>query len=97
MIRHTFTDNAGARWDRVDVRRARNAFMDGAPVVTCPCKLRPFGYWRPEFRLVRDDSAHAWEIAHYGAAAVWEELTNSITAYNCSYESGYYLAYYIQL
>lgn len=93
---YSFKDNSGDEWRRVNAIQARNAFVNGAPVTLCPVKLRPLGMWAPQFTVTRDDSAHAWELAHYGAANVWQMIVNSATAYNCSHETGYYLAFYVK-
>lgn len=97
MMHMTFTDDrTGAKWYRVDARRARRAFLEGLTVLLCPCNFYPFGPWRPSYSVWRDDDAHAWELQHYGPAAVWEMITNEAAALNCSNEAGRYLSYYLQ-
>lgn len=96
MHKHTATDYSGNRWERVSVQKARAAFLDGSPVTICPCKLRPWGFWSPQFTIRKDDETHEWELQHYGPVGVWERLINSAIAYNCSSATGYYLAYYLQ-
>lgn len=95
MLRLIFDDNSGNRWERVNATRARNAFMGGIDVTLVPCRLRPFGPWNPQFTVNLRDSSHEWELQRYGAETVWNTLVNSATAYNCSHETGYYLAFYV--
>lgn len=96
MHKYTVTDHTGNKWERVSAQKARAAFLSGDSVTICPHKLRPWGFWNPQFTIFRDDETHAWELQHYGARGVWDLLINSAIAYNCSYETGYYLAYYLQ-
>lgn len=70
--------------ERVTKARARHLFAANiTPIFACPCKLRPGGPWSPEIMLPTD------------TGRTFDQLANAATFYNCTPETGRYLAYYV--
>lgn len=67
---------------RVDKRVARRLHGSGQTVYCIPCKYRVPNEW---FALMRI-------LPEYD----FDSFVNEATYYNCSWETGYYLAYYIK-
>lgn len=73
---------------RVSKRAARIAYDAGKPVVLCPCKLYPFGGFRPSMLEQKTDQS---EQSFY-------DLVESFEHYNCQLnETGYYASFFIEV
>ena len=70
--------------ERVSKAQARRLFAANfTPIFSCPCKLRPGGPRSPEIMFPTDTDA------------TFDQLVNAATYYNCTPETGRYLAYYV--
>ena len=69
--------------ERISKATARKLYNQGIPVYACPCKLRPGGPWSPEVMFPTD------------AGRTFDQLVNAATFYNCTPETGKYLAFYV--
>ena len=98
MNRYTLTDpTTGTRWNRISKQAARRAWMERRPLIACPCKLHPFGYWRPSLVVDADEmNARDADARLYGNryGTGFDMFDANACAYNCNYECGYYLAWY---
>lgn len=79
-----YTQDGGFR--RVCKDLAFRRYLNGEPIYVLPHRLRPSAW--TDFILVPNGVYHT--------AAELEKAVNQITYYNCSYATGYYLAYYIK-
>lgn len=68
---------------RINKTTARNLFNRGIEILACPCKIDPCNPWGLVFTLETTLTEN------------FDTAVNNITYYNCNYETGYYLAYYI--
>lgn len=82
MYKITF-DAVGYTFNRVNRKRARNAFEKGITIALCPCKLRPGHPYHPEAIIVKSD-----EIDNF------ETLENYFSSYNCTTETGKRINYF---
>lgn len=74
------------KFTRVSKRAAIKLLESGKQIAVCPVKLRPGFPWAPECyvdkaRLESEDTT-------------LQSFLNSVSFYNCTYETGYYLAFY---
>lgn len=83
----TIKDNAGTEYKRTNKATARKVFNYGKAIVLCPCKLFPFGGWNPGLLLdnTGEDSKD------------FDKLCRDVAWYNCNYDAGQYLAFYIEV
>ena len=71
---------------RIDKRQARNLYKQGVEIAMTPHKMRVNNPWCTTFYKELD-------IVN---PKEFDSIVNSIEYYNCNYETGYYLAYYIE-
>lgn len=83
MNAHTFIDNYGNRWERVNRRQARKSYDDGKKIIIIPCKLDPSNPWHP----------YAMPSNKWGDS--FDDTTNYYASINCTNETGRYLSYYV--
>jgi len=76
--------DGGTAFRRINKRQARQSFVAGHPVVLCPCKLAPFGAWRPSC------------MVQLTADECFDNIVKNFEWYNCNYETGYYPSYWIK-
>lgn len=69
--------------ERISKATARKLYNQGIPVYACPCKLRPGRPWSPEVMFPTD------------TGRTFDQLVNAATFYNCTPETGKYLAFYV--
>jgi hypothetical protein len=74
------------KWTRVSKKAARKAWEKGERVTFCPCKLYPFGGFRPSVTRARDADFSDFDY-----------LVQNFVWYNCTYETGYYPAFYCEV
>lgn len=69
---------------RIDKRIARKMFNDGKKVMFIPCKINPYSIW----------NCGIWHKIDDGDCD-FDTFSNAVAFYNCSNETGRYLAFYI--
>lgn len=88
---------------RISKHEAFKRFQRGEPFQICPVKLRPGLPWRPDMTVdpahVKEDRAHMRQFSNCQNDNEWvkklfDDYVNSFESYNCSWEAGYYAAYY---
>lgn len=90
---HIFTNKHGEHFKRINKTEARNRAANGEKIGVCACNMDPFNpYW----------SMCAWfdpieEPEAFDGFKDFDTFVNSYTYYNCSYETGYYPAYYVEV
>ena len=77
--------DGGLKYRRISKAEARKAFDQGKPVIFCPCKLYPFGGFRPSIMVQK--SEHGWKDFSYAV--------QNFEWYNCVNETGRYTAFYL--
>ena len=83
------------KYRRIDKRVARRLYENGRTIRLVACKMHPanlYGVGIAEITLDLD------KIETYGRDR-WDDFDSVVNAfenYNCSYETGYYTAYYIE-
>lgn len=82
MYKFTF-DAIGYTFNRVNRKRARNAFNKGITIAFCPSNLRPGYPWHPEAIIVKNEE---WED--------FETFENHFSALNCNAETGKRVNYF---
>ena len=94
MRKLTFTDG-GTTYRQITKRTAKKLYLQGFPVVLCPCNLRPFTMWHCEHVIKKADRAQ-FVTDEIGAANDFDNLVNSFEWYNCqNSETGKYTAFYV--
>lgn len=81
------TDSHGKHWERVNKRKAKRLFESGKPVILCPHKMYPFGYWQVGTMHSRLEDT----------TVSFDRLAMNSTWYNCNNETGNYLSYYVEV
>lgn len=72
---------------RINKRIARKLYNDGVDVLFIPCKLRPDNMW----------GLGIWENVNLsGQYGSFDKLCNEFIWYNCNFETGNYIAFYIK-
>ena len=96
MIKYQFTDAAGRRYERVDRRTAKKAYIAGETIYLCASNLRPFTMWHAESSINR--AARADYIQDdTGAGNDFENMCNSFSYYNCvNAETGKRISFYME-
>src|SRR5438105_4949668 len=74
---------------RVRKSAARKLYNHNLPVVIVACKLWPFGGWAPGYHV------HKSDIDEREDDWTFDQLSRNYEYANCSYETGYYPAYYV--
>lgn len=97
MQAYDITDQHNNRFVRISKRAAFLRWITGKRIVLCPVKLHPGYPWSPHMPM--PDLAH--ELARYTAdektpAQLWTDRVNNFSYYNCSHETGYYPAFYVE-
>lgn len=78
--------------ERVNVIKAKRLFISGHIVTVVPHKMNPQNEWfNGSFIDPKDAPKHDLTTDAY-----FEEYVTQSTIYNCSYETGYYLAFYVE-
>lgn len=74
------------RYTRISKALARVYYNESKPgeakFCLCPCKLRPGYPWSPHMKAYKKDEQD------------FDKLVSNFEWYNCSYEAGYYAAFY---
>ena len=70
---------------KIDKREARKLFNKGKKIMFIPCKLNPYSIW----------NVGIWHQLSDGTDCDFDSFCNAVEFYNCSFETGKYLAYYI--
>lgn len=79
--------DAKSLYTRISKRKARKLWEAGnMNIAVCPAKLRPGFPWAPHIMLGTSEE-------HYERG--FNKLVVDFEWYNCSYETGYYSAFYI--
>jgi hypothetical protein len=87
--------SGGTIYRQVTKKTAKKLYLQGFPVVLCPCNLRPFTPWHCEHTIKKADRAQ-FVADEIGAANDFDNVVNSFEYYNCQYnETGKYTAFYI--
>jgi len=82
---------------RINKRVARRLFDEGKTIIICACKLRPGGplyirkYWNPEIIVNKTNMSNRY----YPETIYFDRIVRDYEWYNCTYETGYYSAFYI--
>lgn len=84
MTKLTITD-AASRYDRISKQEARKLWDAGKPVYIIACKMRPGMPFSMGMNICRDEA---------GGWTDFQSVCNNFMFYNCSYETGYYPAFY---
>lgn len=91
---HIFTNKHGEKFKRINKTEARNRAARGESIGVCACNMDPFNpYW----------SMCAWYHPEEEAAAIvdgfdtLDQFVNAYEYYNCSYETGYYASFYVEV
>jgi hypothetical protein len=71
--------------ERIDKRKARRLFDEGKTILFVHCKLNPNSMWSVGIEATKNVSTD------YD----FDTFCNAVEFYNCSYETGYYLSYYL--
>lgn len=71
-------------YKRITKAAAFNEYKNGNTIYLTPVKLAPGGFWNVG-TPIKNDSPRKWE-----------SIINEFEFYNCSYETGYYTAFYIK-
>jgi len=87
--------DGGTAFRRINKRQARQSFVAGHPVVLCPCKLAPFGGFRPSCMVQRTVQAPE-QYTERMADECFDNIVKNFEWYNCNYETGYYPSYWIK-
>jgi hypothetical protein len=88
-------DYKGFTFERVDKRTAKRAYINGLTVIICPCNLRPFSMYHPEFYFNRKIRENFYND-EIGVKNDFENYLNSFAYYNYTNgETGKYPAFYI--
>lgn len=91
-----FADNNGIKYRRVDKRQARKIYDNGKEVVFCPCNLRPFGFWNPSVKILKDFEDNV--ILNGKPSNDFDKVVNSFEYYNCiNSETGRFTSFYIAI
>ena len=87
--------SGGTTYRQITKKTAKKLYLQGFPVVLCPCNLRPFTPWHAEHVLKKSDRAQ-FVADEIGAANDFDNVVNSLEWYNCrNNETGKYMAFYI--
>lgn len=83
---HIFTNQYGEKFRRVNKREARNLASKNIAIGVCACNMNPFSMWCTciWFNPADDDMT-------------FDQFVNWFEYYNCSAETGYYAAYYVEV
>jgi hypothetical protein len=93
-----FAMDGNTKFERVSKRAARVAYELGKPVVLCPCKLYPFGGYRPSMMLQRDFEDDAQRDALGLTGHTFVERVQNFEWYNANcWETGYYASFFIEV
>ena len=90
---HIFTNKHGEHFERINKTEARNRAARGESIGVCACNMDPFSpYW----------STCAWyhpkeEREAFDGYDTFDEFVNAYEYYNCSYETGYYASFYVEV
>lgn len=94
MNRYAFVDNVTkTKHVRVDRRVARRLWRAGNDIIICACNMRPDSIWRPYAHVLHESAENWFDTGVFADFLDYYETT--FAAYNCSHETGYYLAYYV--
>lgn len=86
IVNEIFKDG-DVKYKKVPKNVARQAWNRGEPVVLCPCKLYPFGGFRPSVIVSKKEWAYAFD-----------DVVKDFQWYNCTLnETGYYASYYVKV
>jgi hypothetical protein len=75
---------------RVSKTRAKQAYEDGLTIRMCPVKINPTNLWNYYTDINVSDVSDGNEEADF------EKRVNAFIYYNCSWETGYYPAFYVR-
>ena len=78
----------GKHYKRISKKSAEKAFHANTEIVICPVKLWPFGPMN--FGLSFGKAAFVGDYS-------FQDFVNNFKWNNCSYETGYYSAFYIEV
>lgn len=94
---NVFTAKDGnTTFKRISKVAARKAYLEGKPVVLCPCKLYPFGGFRPSCMIQRDAEDDAQRDALGLTGHSFNERVQNFEWYNCNMnETGYYTSFFV--
>lgn len=86
-MNNRYISNNGKTLKRITKTRAKTLYSQGKKVLFVPCKLNPFNMW----------GLGIWENNQLdGQFETFEKLVNAYEFYNCSSETGKYIAFYIE-
>lgn len=74
----------GNRFERISKAAAKKLYEAGTEVYAAPCKMNPESVWFSPFGFQIDEEN----------GADFQNVVNACTYYQCSYETGRYLAFY---
>ena len=90
---HIFTNKYGEQFRRVNKNEARNLAKAGQSIGVCACKLDPFNpFYNPCSWYHPEEEREALD-----GYKDFDKFVNAYEYYNCSYETGYYAAYYVEV
>lgn len=77
---------------RVSKRAARRLYALGMPMIMVPCNEWPFSRMASSFPMHKSDNDEAVTTP---PNTMFDNRVNAFTFYNCTYETGYYAAFYV--
>lgn len=93
MDERRLTDKDGMTIYRINKTEARNRAMSGEPVGVCAVNLNPVNQWQDCCAWYkRDDEREAFD-----GYDTFDQFVNAYENYNCSHETGYYAAFYVEV
>ena len=80
---------------RITKPKARKMFNNGETITIVPHKVNPKNVWGIGMAIQEDKVSNLIHNQTYGTHG-FDWTVDRYTEYNCCYESGYYVAYYIE-
>ena len=97
MNKYTFTDNNGAKWERVTKPTAKKNFVAGNNVILTPCKTCPFTFLSSSYIANYEELEKNSELEGLTLADAFNAIIQEFLYYECQYEDmGKYPAFYIK-
>ena len=75
---------------------ARKAFEAGETIIIVPNKTSPNNCWGIDLKIQKDMIANNIANQTFGSQG-FDFTIDRYTQYNCNYESGYYVSYYVEV
>lgn len=82
------------QFTRITKQAALKAYLSGKTIHLCGSKMRPGGPWNPQCPININDYAKSHPDTEI--VSEFNNRSNNYRQYNCSYEQGYYVSYYLR-